>query len=111
MDYAFKVEIVLDDQKILADQIYELDDVYKCIREMFTKKGMHDISKGNERLIFISKKGENDAFCTCGLNVNRLYDSEWASPYLKELLWYNGNKDTVENVLVIRAEYDRKYRK
>lgn len=109
MDYAFKVEIALDDEKILADQVYDLNDMYKTIRKMFTEKGMHDISDGNGRLIFISKKGEKDAFCTCGLNVNRLYDSKWASPYLKELLWYNGSKDTVENILVTRAEYDRKY--
>ncbi len=43
MDYEQKVEIVLDNKKILADNIYDLDDFYKVIKEVFTKKGMHDV--------------------------------------------------------------------
>lgn len=107
-DFAQKVEIVLDDEKILSDDIYELNDIYRSIKDMFTQKGMHDVSQGN-KLIFISREGEKDAYCTCGLNVNNLYDSEWARPYLKKMLWYNGSRGSVEDVLLIRVEFDKKY--
>lgn len=111
MDYAFKVEIALDDEKILADQVYDLDDMYKIIREMFTQKDMHDVSEGNGQLTFISKKGEKDVFSTCGLNVTELYQSEWAVPYLKKMLWYNGSNGVVDDVLYECRNYEREYGK
>ncbi|MCM1333740.1 MAG: hypothetical protein NC084_07155 [Bacteroides sp.] len=107
-DFAQKVEIILDNEKILADDIYELNDIYRSIKDMFTQRGMHDVSQ-DDKLIFISRKGEKDAYCTCGLNVNYLYDAEWARPYLKKMLWYNGNRGSVEDALAICSAFDKKY--
>lgn len=108
MEYLYKLEIELDDEKIIADDKYDIDSIYDTIRSWFKEEGIPEISKDNSVLIFASNKDDDKEFSRFGLIETELMDAEWFRPYVKKMFWYNNEygKNYREDII---AE-DKKYR-
>ena len=46
-NYIYKVVVELDDSVILSLGRHDLEDTYRVVKQMFTEKGLHDVSEGN----------------------------------------------------------------
>ncbi len=94
MDYRFKVEIELDDEKILAEDKYELSDIYAAIRHMFAKQDIPEVDSDSHMIVFVSTKTDDKEFAKFGLVEMSLMDSKWFRPYVKKMFWYNADDGT-----------------
>lgn len=111
MDFLYKVEIELDDEKILADDKYYVEDIYAMIRKWFADEGIHEVENDNHMLVFASNKDDDKEFARFGLVETELMDSKWFRPYVKKFMWYNRlrGKDYKENILAEDKRYHKKY--
>lgn len=100
--YIYKIVVELDDNIILNEGKYDLDDTYCIVRKAFTDKGLHDVSE-DKQLIFISTPEDNDAF---GAVTNALYRS-WVKPYLKVMEWHDAGN--IEDLLKTYRACEAKY--
>lgn len=105
--YIYKVVVELDDNIILNEGEYDLEDTYRIVRKMFTDKGLHDVSEGKQ-LIFISTPENKDAYGAIGAVTNTLYRS-WVKPYLKVMEWHNASKCSKEDLLKTFRACEAKY--
>ena len=97
LDYVYKFEVIVDEEKAIADG-KDLDKVYAAIDSCFSEDGYQKKQDGS--LVTYSTMDEeyNDKFLG---NIMCLYRSE-TRPYLKSALWFNSQiSDIPENVLKI----------
>lgn len=101
MDYRYKLEIELDDEKIIADNKYVIESIYDSIRSMFADEGIPEIKNDSHTMTFISKRYDKDDFAAFGLVETTLMDSKWFRPYVKKMVWYNSayGESYFENVI------------
>lgn len=104
--YEFMVVVELDDEKILSDEKYDLEDTYRVVKKAFVDEGLIDISEG-KRLTFMTKQGDSQGCASVGVVINLLWRS-WAKPYLKVMEWHGFDDGTVEDVIAIFRECDKK---
>lgn len=111
MDYRYKIEIELDDEKIISDNKYVIESIYEAIRGMFSDEGIPEIKNGEHTMTFVSNRYDKDDFAAMALVENTLFDSEWFRPYVKKMIWYNiaYGKDYCEDVIKAYSEFDEKY--
>lgn len=111
MDYRYKLEIELDDEKIIADNKYVIESIYDTIRGMFADEGIPEIKTDSHMLVFASNKDDDKEFARFGLVETTLMDSKWFKPYVKKMIWYNRlyGKDYKENIIAEDEHYRKKY--
>lgn len=86
--YRFKVEILIDEEKVIKDDKYEPKDMYDCIRKMFKRFHLPEIKTDKPyHLIFTDKGGKKD-LGGLGAAVMDLYNSDWFRRYAEKFLWY-----------------------
>lgn len=102
MKYRYKLEIELDDEKIISDGKYEIKSIYETIRGMFADEGIPEVKTDSHMLVFASNKTDDKEFSKFGLIETTLMDSKWFRPYIKKLLWFNSEygKKYCENALL-----------
>lgn len=97
MNSGFKVKFLIDDAKIIRDDIYDVNDVYQAIIDEFKANGIACMKNEDEHsLVFGTKKHEK--FGGIMQSINRVCFSE-VQPYLLEVTWYNLERGVSENVL------------
>lgn len=89
MDYRYKLEIELDDEKIIADNKYVLESIYEGIRGMFADEGIPEIKTDSHMLVFASNKTDDKEFARFGLVETTLLEEDWFLPYVKTFMWYD----------------------
>lgn len=106
MEWRYKLEIELDDEKILADDKYSLKDIYEGIRQMFADEGIPEIKTDSHMLVFASNKRDDKEFARFGLIETTLIEQDWFLPYVTRLMWYDTIYGEVsqENVLKVFKE-------
>lgn len=107
-NYAFKIVVEIDEDKVIEVGETDLDTVYGIVRTTYVNHGLHDVSEGDRQLIFISKQGEDDAFGEIGFATLELYDS-WLNKYFKKIEWYDFADNSVEDAMVEFKLFDMKY--
>lgn len=88
MDYLYKVEIELDDDKIIADGKNELSDIYEEIREIFKSKNIPEAENNEHKLIFATKEKK---YVYMQMALDEIGEIS-IKPYIKKLLWYNNDR-------------------
>ncbi len=102
-DYAYKFEIIVDEEKVLAEG-KKTDEVYAAIDRYFREDGMQKRQEGSLVTYYTMVKEVNDVFLQ---DVIFLYDSELRS-YIKSALWYNALTDNLpENAFKTLAKRGR----
>ena len=89
MKFKYKVEIVIDEEKVINDDIYDPKEMFD-LAEIKTDKPYH--------LIF-ADKGRNRDYGALGKAMLDLYYSDWFLNYAKKLFWHNNVNESVEDVL------------
>lgn len=104
----FKLIIELDDEKLAKDR-YSVADTYRIVREVFDKnEDLHPVPNDDGLIIYISYDGAKQGYGGIGGGGARLFRS-WLRPYIKRMEWYDYNDDSVENMIEIFEEYEKKY--
>lgn len=86
--------IVLDEEKILKEGRYNLEDMYKTIDEYAKESGMIKINKE----IYHCKGDKYDLGCMTLFIYHYLINSEWFTKNAKEWIWISekeGNSDLI----------------
>lgn len=101
MDYRYKIEIELDDEKIIKDGEYELDSIYECVRQMFALENIKEVPSDSRVMTFVSNRYDKDDYAVMWNILAFLFEANWAKPYLIKMLWYDMecNKLNCEDVL------------
>ena len=89
--YYYKVEIEIDEEKVIADHKYSLEKMYNAIIKLFARFGVPDFTKNENTLIFYDNISD-DPYRTSFPCVD-LAKKEWAKPYLKKLYCYDNTED------------------
>ena len=105
--YYYKVEIEIDEEKVIADHKYSLEKMYSAIRNIFIKDGLREIQNG-KTLTFIGDNTDEHCVAT-NWNAVALYKKQWCKPYVKTLRWYD-NTDNEEYFEDIKETIDQKYK-
>lgn len=106
MKYAFKIEIILDEEKIKKDGKYALDDVYYTILEAAQEQHLTRLKAENEKILLfgISGDGKDDlAYVT--LFERCLLRSKWFRECVKSMNGYEENNGNLTKINLIKL-YD-----
>ena len=97
-DVKYKLTIELDGKKLDRDN-YDVEDVYRIVREVFEKNSsLERVEDEQGRLTYVSYHGEKKAYGAIGFGGVKLYDS-WLRPYIKSMKWYDLDEGIVENII------------
>lgn len=102
MDYRYKLEIELDDEKILAEGKYELGEIYRVIRAWFEEEGIPEIETDTHAIAFASNKTDDKEFARFGL-VEEAFVVNDLFKYVKNMTWYDTLYGMVSQEDVIKA--------
>ena len=96
--YRFKVEIVIDEEKVIKDDKYEPQVMYDYIRDMFKQFDLSEIKTGEQYHLVFTNKGGNKDLGAIGRIVFDLCDMDWFRKYATEFYWYelNNKKKIIE---------------
>jgi hypothetical protein len=97
MDIKFKVEIEVDDEKVVAEDKYYLGDVYAAIDRVFKYNNIPKLESNNEKFLTYGTK-KHDKFSNILVSVNTVILSE-INPYIKKATWYNYELNEQEDIL------------
>ncbi|MEG2814018.1 MAG: hypothetical protein RSA79_05390 [Oscillospiraceae bacterium] len=89
-----KVEIVMDEEKILAEGKYSLEDIYFTIDKAYAQKNLKKTDKG----IYV---GSGKDFCSFWNIILGLKKQDWFMSNVKKWLWYNSDDSDDENDFAI----------
>jgi hypothetical protein len=97
MDIKFRVEIEIDDEKVIAEDKYYLEDVYAAIDKVFKDNNVPKLKSDSEKLLIYGTK-KHDKFSNILVSVNTVILSE-LNPYIKKAIWYNYELNEQEDIL------------
>lgn len=86
-NYLYKLEIELDDEKIVKDNKYELSSIYDTVKYYFEQENIQNLKSDEHIMTFISN--EHDDFASFGLIEGEIMTKDWFRPYVKKMIWYN----------------------
>ena len=89
--YRFKVEIVIDEEKVIKDDKYEPQVMYDYIRDMFKQFELPEIKTEEPYHLIFTDKGGNKDLGAMGRIVFDLCDMDWFRKYATEFYWYELN--------------------
>lgn len=95
-----KVEIEFNEEKVLAEDIYDLDKMYEIVDNAFAKYGIIKLDKGVYR-----DTGSNKDFGRMWCVILAFSETDWFMDNVSKLMWYNSNRGkneydfSVEDVL------------
>lgn len=97
----YAIKIVMDEEKILKENRYKLEDIYKAIDELAEFAGMKKLDK----YYYVS---QNDTPSDLGCFVySNLEDKDWFMDNVKEWLWLDKDEG-VEDIFKIIKEFKEK---
>ena len=92
MEYRRGTRIVMDEDKIKREGIYDLENIYKDIDNMAEYAGL--IKKN--KYTYICQGNEKDLAALAIFNFHKLVEQEWFTKNVKEWTWIN-NENLIEH--------------
>lgn len=99
----FKVEILIDEEKVIKDDKYEPQDMYDCIRKMFKRFDLSEIKTDKPYHFIFTDKGRKQDYGALWRVILDLYDKNWFKRYTLKYTWYNIRNYTCEDIM---SEFD-----
>lgn len=93
MTYKYKVEIVIDEVKVVKDDIYEPTEMYEFIRNMFRRFDLPEIKTDKPYHLIFTDKGRSRDMGILASNAIDLYESDWFKKYAVEFYWHSRNNN------------------
>ena len=101
MDCQRGTKIVLDEEKIMKEGKYNLEELYKEIDEMAVDAGL--IKK--DKLLYMCKGDEKDLAAIYLFNYEYLLEEEWFTKYISEWVGID-NKEGDSDLIKLCREYE-----
>ncbi len=98
MEYKRGTRIVMDEDKIKREGIYNLEKIYKDIDNIAEYAGL--IKKNKYTYICQGNENEKDLAALAIFNFHKLVEQEWFTKNVKEWTWINrveGNENLIEH--------------
>lgn len=92
-----KVEIELDEQKIIDDDKYVPESILKCLDNTFVGNGQQILEADGFRRVYRDGGNTEKDFAILGGLVFDLAEKEFFLPYAKKILWYDSDDNEDEN--------------
>ena len=103
--FSYKIEIELDDEKIIAEKKYDIKSIYSAIRDLFAREKIKEIkSHVPNMLTFASNKKDSKELGRFGaVESALLVKDQRLLPYISKVTWYDTlyNKVNTEDVLEV----------
>ena len=90
--YRFKVEIIIDEEKVVKDQLYNPKKMYKYIRDMFRQYHLKEVQTETPNHIIFVDRGTNKDMAGLACAAIDLSEIDWFRKYTDEFYWYEPNK-------------------
>ena len=84
MKFKYKVEIVIDEEKVINDDIYDPKEMYEFIRNMFKRFDLAEIKTDKPYYLIFADKGRSRDYGALWRVILDLYDMDWFKNYEKE---------------------------
>lgn len=91
--YRFKVEIVIDEEKVIKDDKYEPEVMYDFIRKMFKQFELPEIKTEEPYHLIFTDNGRNKDMGGLTSAAIDLYEMDWFKKYAIGFYWYSRNSD------------------
>lgn len=91
--FQFKVEILIDEEKVIADKVYEPETMYEYIKDMFRQYHLKEVETDKPNHIVFTDVGTDKDMAGLALAAIDLYDMEWFKKYAVKCLWISRNRD------------------
>lgn len=96
----FKVEILINEEKVLQDDKYEPETMYEYIKNMFRKYNLKEVITDSPNHIIFTDRGDNRDMVGLSLVAIHLAEFDWFRKYAKQFYWYEPNA----NGSIIKAD-------
>ena len=99
-----KLEIKMDEDKILADQKYRVESIYQALEQAFARYRLGKTKESDGTLCFVGNGNPKD-YGAFGCIITSLKEKAWFMDYVTKWIWYNSDDGeteddfTVEDVL------------
>ena len=108
--FRFKVEILLNEEKIVADHEYKPETLYTYIRDMFRQYHLKEVQTDTPNHIIFVDRGTNKDYGGFWNGIWELYDQAWFKKYALKCLWFDKNEDEPEDVLKEASVFEKRSR-
>ena len=92
-----KVEIELDEKKIMQDNKYLPESIMNTLDDVFAKKNQPILEADSFRRVHRDSGNPEKDFAVLGNLILNLAEKDWFLPYAKKILWYNSEDGNNEN--------------
>lgn len=79
----FKIEIIMDEEKIKKQSNYDIKDIYNAIDDVFKRYDLVKAEKG-----FYLPKGTKNDFANFWSAIFSLKKQQWFLPFVQKWIWY-----------------------
>lgn len=97
MDIKFKVEIEVDDEKVVAEDKYYLGDVYAAIDRVFKDNNIPKLESNNEKFLTYGTK-KHEKYSNIWLAILAIDESVIMS-YLSSFKWFNYETGEIDDII------------
>ena len=91
-----KLEIKMDDQKMIKDKKYKPESVYKVIDDLFQRYHIRKEIKDDGTHVFYGT-GDRKDYGSFGFLITSLREWEWFMEYVVKWIWYNSDRGHTED--------------
>lgn len=86
----------MDNDKIIADQKYNLENIYQTLERAFSRYHLYQEKKSDGTLVFLGKGNAKD-YGAFGCLITSLREKVWFMEYVIRWIWYNSDDGQDEN--------------
>ena len=85
-----KLQIKLDDDKILTEKKYSAESIYQALEKTFANYQLRK-EEGSNGAIFFCGNGNPEDYGAFGFIITALKDKSWFMDYVTKWIWYNSD--------------------
>ncbi|MCI8833828.1 MAG: hypothetical protein HFH24_00390 [Ruminococcus sp.] len=93
-----KLEIKMDENKIVAEQKYQVESIYQALEQAFSQYRLNKIQQPDGTLCFTGDGNPKD-YGAFGCIITSLKEKVWFMDYVIRWIWYNSDDGENEDVL------------
>lgn len=95
-----KLEIKMDEAKILKENKYRIDSIYQVLEQAFSKYGLNQTRAMDGTLCFTGNGNPRD-YGAFGSIITSLREKSWFMDYVIKWVWYNSDDGEDEDDFVV----------
>ena len=109
MKFKYKVEIVIDEEKVINDDIYDPKEMYEYIKNMFRRFDLPEIKTDKPYHLIFTDKGRSRDYGALGRTIFDLYEYEWFKKYAVKFKFYDLISGSCEDIIYKINKYRSHY--